>query len=138
MWTLYYKINFFLHCQKRKLKARILRLGCYFYPSWFYIDNGSICTTGNVLKLNKIYSYIEEGTIDIVRLNDVHFERGFLYCSLFFFSKNKIITVRQTMLKGKHVSWKLMDNEEFDEIMSRRLWQEVCDQDELLEFDFSG
>jgi hypothetical protein len=90
-----------------------------------------------VLKLNNIYSYIEEGSIDIVRLIDVHFERGFLYCSLFFFSKNKIITVRQTMLKNKLVSWMLMDNKEFDEIMSRRLWQEVCNQDELLEFDFS-
>jgi hypothetical protein len=93
--------------------------------SWYYIDNGSICTTGKVLKLNKIYSYVDEGTIDIVRLNDVHIERGYLYCSLFFFSKNNIITVRQTMLKNKYILWRLMDNEEFDEIMSRRLWQEI-------------
>jgi len=29
-----------------------------------------------------------------------------------------------------------MDNEEFDEIMSRALWDEVSEQEDLLEFDF--
>jgi len=125
MCTLHNKLNYSIQCQKEKLKAKFLRLGCYFMSSWYYIDNGSICTTGKVLKLNKIYSYVDEGTIDIVRLNDVHIERGYLYCSLFFFSKNNIITVRQTMLKNKYILWRLMDNEEFDEIMSRRLWQEI-------------
>ncbi len=129
---------YFILGQKMKLKSLLLRLGSYFYPSWHYIDNDCICTTGKVLKLRKIYSFIEGGTIDIVRLNDVHLERGFLYCSLFFFSRNKIITLRQTMLKSKRVSWRLLDDEEYDEIMSRKLWQEVCDQDELLEINFNS
>jgi len=30
-----------------------------------------------------------------------------------------------------------MENEEFDEIMSRKLWQDVSKHEELLEFDFS-
>jgi len=29
-----------------------------------------------------------------------------------------------------------MDNEEYDEIMSRRLWKEVSSMENLLEFDF--
>ena len=49
---------------------------------------------------------------------------------------NKIITVRQTMLKDAPVLWSLSDNREFDEIMSIRLWNEVNKEEELLEFDF--
>jgi hypothetical protein len=45
------------------------------------------------------------------------------------------------MKKDTYIIWKLMDNEEFDEIMSRRLWQEVNKQEvnkqeDLLEFVF--
>lgn len=138
MCTFCNKTRYFILSQKMNLKSLLLRLGCYFYPSWHYIDNDCICTSGKVLKLNKIYSFIEGEAVDIVRLNDVHLERGFLYCSLFFFSRNKIKTVRQTMLKSKRVSWRLLDNEEFDEIMSRRLWQEVSDQNELLDIDFKS
>jgi hypothetical protein len=89
-----------------------------------------------VLKINKVYTYKESGYVDIVRLTDVHFERGYLYCSLFFFSKNKIITVCQTLKKNQYAIWRLMDNEEYDEIMSRRLWKEVSSMENLLEFDF--
>jgi len=138
MCTFCNKTRYIILSQKMKLKSLLLRLGCYFYASWHYIDNDCICTTGKVLKLNKIYSFIEGGTIDIVRLNDVHLERGYLYCSLFFFSRNKIKTLRHTMLKSKRVSWRLLDDEEYDEIMSRKLWQEVCDQDELLDIDFNS
>jgi hypothetical protein len=137
MCTLINKLNLFIQCQKEKLKEKFLRLGCHFISSWYYFDNGSICTIGKVLKLDKIYCYVDEDTIEIVRLYDVHIERGYLYCSLFFFSKNKIITVRQTLLKGKYVAWWLKENREFDEIMSRKLWQDVSKHEELLEFDFS-
>lgn len=41
------------------------------------------------------------------------------------------------MIKSKRVSWRLLDDEEYDEIMSIKLWQEVCDQDELPEIDFN-
>ena len=44
------------------------------------------------------------------------------------------MTLRQTVLKSKHLSWRLLDNEEYDEIMSKRLWQKVHRQDELWEF----
>jgi hypothetical protein len=48
---------------------------------------------------------------------------------------NKIITVRQKMLKDAPVQWSLFDNREFDEIMTIRLWNEVNKEEELLEFD---
>jgi len=89
-----------------------------------------------VLKINSLYAYQENGFVDIVRVTDVLIERGYILCSLFFTSKNKIITVRHTMQKGTYVLWRLMDNEEFEEIMSRKLWKEVDNMDELLEFDY--
>jgi len=35
-----------------------------------------------------------------------------------------------------YVIWQIMDNREFDEAISRKLWQEVANQDDLLEFGF--
>jgi hypothetical protein len=89
-----------------------------------------------VVKFDGIYTLKEDNDIEIVRLTNVHFERGYLYCSLFFFFRNKIITVRQTMLKGAPILWNLSDNKEFDELMSIKLWHDVNKGDELLEFDF--
>lgn len=129
MLKINYKVRLYTLYLKEIIKGVLLRLGCHFLSSWYYIESDCICTTGKVLKLNSIYTYKENGYVDIVRLIDVHIERGFLYCSLFFFSKNKIITVLQTMIKSKRVSWRLLDDEEYDEIMSIKLWQEVCDQD---------
>jgi hypothetical protein len=40
------------------------------------------------------------------------------------------------MQKGTYVLWRLMDKEEYDELMSRKLWFEVTKGEELLEFDF--
>ena len=88
------------------------------------------------MKLDRIYTYKEGDNVDIVRLTDVHTERRYLYCSLFFFSMNKVINVRQTMLKDAPVIWSLSDNGEFDEIVSIRLWNAVNKEKELLEFDF--
>jgi len=127
---------FFYLSLRNQLISRFLKLGCYFFSSWYYIDNDSIITPGKVLKINRIYTYREGENVDIVRLTNVHIERRFLYCSLFFLSKNKIITVRQTMLKDTPILWNLSDNKEFDEIMSIRLWNEVNKGEELLEFDF--
>jgi hypothetical protein len=136
IWILYNKLNFLLHCQWRSLNGMFLRLGCTFNSKWHYLNHNSICTTGQVLKIDNIYTYKEDSDIDIVRLTDVHIERGYLYCSMFFFSKNKIITVRQTLLKDVNLLWRLMDIEEYNELMSRRLWDEITKQEELLEFDF--
>lgn len=136
MWILQNKVIFFGHRLKYQLLSWQLRLGCYLFTTWYYLDNDSILTTGNVLKLDRIYTYREGDDVDIVRLTNVHIERGYLYCSLFFFSRNKIITVRQTMLKGAPVLWSLSDNKEFDELMSFRLWNEANKGQELLEFDF--
>ena len=129
----YRKMLFYLSL-RNQLISWFLRLGCYFFSSWYYFDNDSVLTTGKVIKLNRIYTY-KEG-VDIVRLTNVHIERRYLYCSLFFFSRNKIITVRQTMLKDAPVLWSLSDNREFDEIMSIRLWNEINKEEELLKFDF--
>ena len=89
-----------------------------------------------MLKLNSLYTYQENGFVDIVRVTDILIERGYIFYSLFFTSKNKIITVRHTMQKDTLILWRIMDNEEFDEIMSRTLWDEVSEQEDLLEFDF--
>ena len=136
MSTLYIKIQFFLHCLRKQIKSWFLRLGCHFFSSWYFIESDNICTTGKVLKINSLYAYQENGFVDIVRVTDVLIERDYLVCSLFFTSKNKIITVRHTMQKGTYVLWRIMDNEEFDEIMSRRLRHAVNKQKDLLEFDF--
>jgi hypothetical protein len=136
MWTLYHKIRFFFDCQRMQLKTWLLHFGCLLIPSWHFINHDCICTTAKVLKLNNIYTYEEGGFVDIVRLNDVYTDKGYLYCSLFFFSKNKITTVSQIMKKDTYIIWKLMDNEEYDKILSKRLWQEVNKQNSLLEFDF--
>jgi hypothetical protein len=89
-----------------------------------------------VLRLNRIYTYKEGDNVEIVRLTNVHIERRYVYCSLFFFNINKTITVRHIILKDSPVLWSLSDNREFDEIMSIRLWNEVNKEEELLEFDF--
>jgi len=136
MYTLRYRFLLLSQSLKYRVKSWLLRVGCFFHPSWFYIDNESILTIGKVVKLNGVYTFKEDNDIDIVRLTDVRIERGYLYCNLFSFSRNKIITVRQTMLKGASVLWSLSDNKEFDELMSIRLWNEVSKDEELLEFDF--
>ena len=129
-------VRFFFHCMKKQIKGWANRLGCYFHSSWYFINSDCICTTGNVIKLNDLLTYQESGFVDIVRVTNVHIERGYLYCSLFFTSKNKIITVRHTLKKGNYVLCRLLDKEEYDELMSRRLWKEVSSKENLLEFDF--
>ena len=136
MMKMNYKVRLYILYLKEQIKGDLLRLGCHFFSTWYFIDNNSICTTGKVLKLNSIYTYKEGDNVEIVRLTNVHIKRRYLFCSLFFFSRNKIITVRQTMLKDAPILWTLSDNREFDEIMSFRLWNEVNKGEELLEFDF--
>ena len=131
-----YKVRLYVIFLKEKIKGCLLRLGCHFFSSWYFIDNNSICTPGKVLRLVRIYTYKEGDNVESVRLTNVHTERRYLYCSLFFFSLNKKITVRQIMLKNAPALWTLSDNKEFDEIMSIRLWNEINKEEELLEFDF--
>jgi hypothetical protein len=135
MLTMNNKAHFYIHYLYERIKGGLLRFGCHFFSSWYFINNDCICTTGKVLKLDRIYTYKEGDNIEIVRLTNVHTEKRYLFCSLFFFSMNKIITVRQTMLKDAPILWSLYDNREFDEIMSIRLWNEVNKEEELLEFD---
>ena len=136
MLKINYKVRFIILILREKIKGCLLRLGCHFISSWYFIDNKCICTPGKVLKLDSIYTYKEGDNVDIVRLTNVHTEICYLYCSLFFFSMNKIITVRQTMLKDAPVLWSLSDNRDFDEIMSIRFWNEINKAEEILEFDF--
>ncbi len=136
MMKINYKVRLYILYLNEQIKGGLLRLGCHFFSSWYFIDSDCICTIGNVLKINRIYTYREGDNVDIVRLTNVHIERRYLYCSLFFFSMNKIITVRQTMLKGAPIHWSLSDNKEFDELMSFSLWNEANKGQELLEFDF--
>jgi len=79
---------------------------------------------------------MEGSYIDIVRLTDFHVERGFIYCTLLFFSKNKTITVRQTLQIDAYIIWRLMENEEFDERMSMKLWRDVENSNKFSESEF--
>jgi len=130
------KLQFSLKCRVKALEGLLLRVGCLFFPSWHFIDHDSICTTGNILKLNDIYTYRENGNVHIVRLIDVYCVNEYLYCSLYFFDRNQIITVSQKMKPRDYFIWRIMDNREYDEFMSRRMWQKVTKQDDLLDFGF--
>ena len=125
IWTLYRRLQFFLKCQGKSLQAWLLRLCCLFLSTWDYIDHDSICTTTKILKLNNIYTYKESGYVDIVRLVAAYHDKEYLYCTLYFFNRNQIITVSQRMQPGARVIWQIMDDKEYDELMSRRLWKEV-------------
>jgi hypothetical protein len=132
--TLDVKWRFFIHCQRRLLKGWLLKLGCRIFSSWHYLKHNSICTTGQVLKIGNIYTYQEGSYVDIVRLLNLCKAKGYLYCTLYFFTRNKIATVSQILNPDDYTIWRIMDNEEYDERMSIRLWQEV-NKDDLLEFD---
>jgi hypothetical protein len=125
MYTLYRRLQFFLKYQGKSLKGLLLRIGCHFFSIWYGIKCNSICTTGQVLKIGNIYTYQEGGYVDIVRLLDVYKDKGHLYCTLYFFTRNKITTVSQILNHDDYTIWRIMENEEYDEIMSRRLWSEV-------------
>jgi hypothetical protein len=131
-----YRIEFFIKCQLDRLKAVMNRLGSIFIPHWHYMHHNCINTSGQVVKINNIYTYKEGGYVDIVRLLDVHKEKGYLYCTLYLMSQNKIITVSQILKKDTYIVWRLMDNREFDERMFRRLWHNIERENGLLEFNF--
>jgi len=50
------RILLLYHSLKYRVNSWLLRIGCFFHPSWFHIDNDSICTTGKVIRLEKIYT----------------------------------------------------------------------------------
>jgi hypothetical protein len=131
-----YRIQLFIKCQWENLKARLNHLGSLVFPLWHYVNHNCICTSGKVLKINKIYTYEESGCVDIVRLLDVYKNKGYIYCTLYFFNVNKIVTVSQILQPNAYFIWRIMDNREFDEIMSMKMWQEVYNESEFLEFDF--
>lgn len=118
MSTLYIKIRFFLHCLRKHIKGWFLKLACHFFSTWYYLKHSSICTTGQVVKVNNIYTYDEKGYVDIVRLLDVYKDNGYLYCTLYFFTRNKIATVSQIINPDNYAIWRIMDNKEYDERMS--------------------
>ena len=136
MCTLYHRLQFLLKCQGKSLKGLLLRIGSHFFSTWHYLKHSSICTTGQVVKVNNIYTFVEKGDIDIVRMLDVYQASGYLYCTFYFFTRNKIATVSQNINPDNYTLWRIMDNKEYDELMSMRLWYEVTKDEELLEFDF--
>ena len=125
MSTLYIEVQFLLHCLRNQLKSWLLRLGCHFISTWHYIKHNSICTNGYILKVNNIYTFKEGNHIDIVRLLNVYKDKNYLYCTLYFFNESKITTVSHIISPDDYLIWQIMENMEYDEIMSRRLWQEV-------------
>ena len=132
--SLYIKWQFLVHCQKKTVNGWFLKLGCHYFSTWHYLKHNSICTTGQVVKVNNIYTFEEEGVIDIVRMLDVYQASGYLYCTLYFFTRNKIATVSQISNPDDCGIWRIMNNEEYDERMSMHLWQEVDTDDDLLDF----
>jgi hypothetical protein len=91
---------------------------------------------GQVVKVNSIYTFVEEGDSDIVGMLDVYQAKGYLYCSLYFFTRNKIATVSQIFNPDVYGIWSIMDNEEYNKRLSIRLWQEVDKDDDLLDFTY--
>jgi hypothetical protein len=71
MCILQYSILLLYDSLKYRVKSWLLRVDCFFHPSWFYIDNDSILTTGKVVKLDGIYTFKEDEDVDIVRLTNV-------------------------------------------------------------------
>ena len=136
MYTLYHRLQFLLKQQGKSLKGLLLRIGCHFFSTWHYLKHSSICAIGQVVKINNIYTFVEEGDIDIVRMLDVYQAKGYLYCTLYFFTRIKITTVSQILNHDDYTIQRIMENEEYDEIMSRRLWSEVDKQDNLYEFGY--
>lgn len=131
-----YRIQFLIECQWENLKASMNLLASLVFPLWHYVNHNCICTSGKVLKINKIYTYEESGCVHIVRLLDVYKNKGYIYCTLYFFNENKTITVSQILQPDALVIWRIMNDKEFDEIMSMKLWQKVDNESELIEFDF--
>lgn len=125
IWTLCIKWRFLIHCQVKSIEGLLLRLGCQLFSTWYYVKHNSICTNGNVLKVNNIYAFKEGNHIDIVRLLDVSKDKNYLYCTLYFFNENKIVTVSHIIYPDDYLIWQILENKEFDEMMSRRLWQKV-------------
>lgn len=134
VWSLCVKWQFLLHCQKKTVKGWFLKLGCHYFSTWHYLKYNSICTTGKVVKVNNIYTFEEEGVIDIVRMLDVYQAKGYLYCTLYFFTRNTIATVSQILKPDDYGIWRIMVNEEYDERMSMRLWHDIDKDDNLLDF----
>ena len=64
-------------------------------------------------KLNHIYTYEDNEQVDIVRLTDIHFERGYLYFNLFSLKNRQLLFDMPN--KGDKCIWKILDNREFDE-----------------------
>ena len=79
---------------------------------------------------------MEVGKVEIVRLLDVYLQNGCIYCTLYFFTENKIATISQIINPDNYAIWRIMDNEEYDERMSICLWQEVDKNDDLLDFTY--
>ena len=77
---------------------------------------------------------MEYGYVDIVGLLEVYIDKGYVYCTLYFFTKNKILPLSQILKPDDYTIWRIMDNEEYDERMSMRLWQEVDKDDDILDF----
>jgi len=65
---------------------------------------------------------------------DVYQASGYLYCTLYFFTRNKIATMSQILNPDGYGIWRIMDNVEYDERMSMRLWHDIDKDDNLLDF----
>jgi len=136
MCTLWIRIRFFLHCPSKQLKFWFLRLACIFHPSWHYLNHSSICTTGNILRIGKIYTYKESGYVDIVRLLGVFKDGQYIYCTLYFFKEKQITTVDQRINPDDYIIWQIMDEKEYSEIMRNSLWPKPIKEEQLLELEF--
>jgi hypothetical protein len=121
---------------KMKIRAMIIRIGCLFDKQWHYLNYHCICTTAKVLKSNNIYTYQDHDTVDKVKFLDYSIEKGYLFCTLFFFDQMKTITVCQILQPNASVFWRLLDEEEYDEIIFKQIDDELTKNYDLLELDY--
>lgn len=55
---------------------------------------------------------------------------------MYFFNENRIVTVSHIIYPDDYLIWQILENREFDEAMSRKLWREVDKQDDPMEFPY--
>jgi hypothetical protein len=130
------EFHFFFWLQRKRFKALLSRLWCLISPNHYHFNVKCICTQTGTLRVNSVYCYREGSYLDKAKLLNVHLEKEYLYFQLYLINKALTVTVCHINKPDAYSMWKLSDENEYEEIISRRLWHEVDNQNDLLEFEF--
>jgi hypothetical protein len=132
----FHEIQFLLWWQRKRFKALLSRLWCLVSPNQYYFNLRCICTENRTIRINSVYCYREGSYLDKAKLLKVRLEKEYIYFRLYLVNKGLTVTVCQISNPDAYSMWKLLDENEYDEIISRRFLQKVDNQNDLLEFEF--